>query len=584
MTGAGLPQAPHAAGLPGVLRDHAQDPERVALVLPAGVAEERVTYAALWERSARCAAALRARGVRRGDRVALGMATRWEVVAALVAVQRLGCTLVPLHDAPALDRAADARQAAVLAALRAARAAWCLVGAASVESYAAACAAHSLPARTVGLDALFAAPGDGSPQDVGEVDGRLEDGDLALIQFSSGSTASPKGVCLTRANVNAHVAAIGERLHGRADDVTVSWLPLFHDMGLIGAVLTTLWNGSTLVLMRPQDFVRHPLGWIETLSRYRATVTMGPQFAYSLCVARSQGAVTWERLKGADLSRLRIALNGSETVHPELSDRFAERFAALGLRPGVLQPAYGLAENCLAVTMRHPGSEVPVRRVSRAALAEGRLREVPWADPASPDVQTVAGTGFPVRGTRVSVRDDAGHEVPPGRVGHVHVGGLSATAAYCVGDGELVPAAVDGWVPTGDLGALREGELYVIGRAKEIIKSGGRTFVPSDIEAALSVRLAEDLAGVAVFGFYDPAHGAEQVVVVAETPRGMAPGAQQALPERIRLCVLQEFQLPVREVVSVRLRTIPRTSSGKIQRVRLQTAYAQGALAELVGA
>jgi acyl-CoA synthetase (AMP-forming)/AMP-acid ligase II len=576
MTSGRLPDA----GLPGVLREHARDPERTALVM-AGAAEERITYAGLWERSGRCAAALRGLGVRRGDRVALGMATRWEVLAAIVAVQRLGCTLVPLHDLPVLERA-DARQAVVLAALRAARAAWCLIGAAGVESYAAAGAAHSLPARALAIEELFAAAGP-APQD-GEIDERLEDGDLALIQFSSGSTAQPKGVCLTRANVNAHVAAIAERLHGTPDDVTVSWLPLFHDMGLIGAALTSLWNGSTLVLMRPQDFVRHPLGWIENLSRYRATVTMGPQFAYSLCVTRSQGAVAWEKVRGADLSRLRIALNGSETVHPELSERFTARFAELGLRPGVLQPAYGLAENCLAVTMRHPGSAVPVRRVSRAAVAEGRLRDVPWADPASPDVQTVVGTGFPVRGTCVSIRDDQGREVPPGRVGHVHVGGRSATAWYCMADGELVPAGTDGWVPTGDLGALREGELYVIGRVKEIIKSGGRTYVPSDIETALSARLADGLAGVAVFGFYDDAQGAEQVVVVAETARGLTPDAQQALPERIRLCVLQEFQLPVREVVPVRARTIPRTSSGKIQRVKLQAAYARGALGELVGA
>ena len=578
MSGAGVHE-PEPAGLPAVLARHAADPERVALVLPAGQAEERLTYADLWDRSARCALALRRLGARKGDRVALGMATRWEVLAAVVAVQRLGCTLVPLHDVAALDRA-DAKQAVVMSALRAARAAWCLVGAASVDSYAAAIESNALPARTVALESLF---GESAETDA-FVDERLEDGDLALIQFSSGSTASPKGVCLTRGNVNAHVAAICDRLHGLEDDVTVSWLPLFHDMGLIGAVLTTLWNGSTLVLMRPQDFVRHPLGWIENLSKYRATVTMGPQFAYSLCVARSQGAVAWERLNGADLSRLRIALNGSETVHPELSDRFTERFSALGLKPGVLQPAYGLAENCLAVTMRHPGSEVPVRRVSRAAVAEGRLRDVPWADPASPDVQTVAGTGFPVRGTRVSIRDDEGCEVPAGRVGHIHVGGTSATAAYCMANGELVPAAVDGWVPTGDLGAMRGGELYVIGRVKEIIKSGGRTFVPSDIETAIQSRLAEDLAGVAVFGFYDDEAGAEQVVVVAEAPRGLAPDAQQALPDRIRLCVLQEFQLPVREVVAVRARTIPRTSSGKIQRVRLQSAYAQGALGELVGA
>lgn len=560
-------------GVPEAVREHARDPERLALVTP-GAAEERHSYASLWAASGAAGTALRAAGVERGARVAVAMSSRRETVAVLIALQRLGATLIPLQDAAA-PASGDAKGGAVRAALRAGRARWCLVAEAGAAAYRAALSADGIPARVLSVESLLADGGAG--RDFADAEPRGDD--LLLIQFSSGSTGEPKGVCLTRAAVNAHLAAVAEALDGSRDEVTVSWLPLYHDMGLIGALFTSLWLGGTLVLMRPQDFVRNPLAWIEAVSRHRATFTMGPQFGYSLCLARSQGAMARERLRGHDLSSLRMALNGSETVHPGLSRRFQERFAEIGLRPGVLQPAYGLAENCVAVTLRRPGTEVPVRRLDRGALARGEARVLADGEGEDAEVQATVGNGAPVRGTRVSIRGEDGRELPAGRVGQIHFAGVSAAAAYCGADGELRPAAVDGWVPTGDVGAVLDGELHVIGRIKEIIKCGGRTFVPSDIEAAISSWLRDDLLGVAAFGVYDAAAGAEQLVVVAEPPRGLGEDGRRALPDRIRLCVLQEFQLPVREVVLVVPRSIPRTSSGKIQRVRLRSAYVDGALA-----
>ena len=558
-------------GVPESVVAHARDPERVALVTP-GAAEERHTYARLWERSAAAAAALRALGVEKGDRVAVSMSSRWETVVALVALQRLAATLVPLQDMAA-PAPGDPKGDAVRAPLRAGRARWCLVAEAHAAAYEAALAAEGIPARVVAVEPLAA--GEAPVEDFADAPRGVDD--LLLIQFSSGSTGEPKGVCLTRAAVNAHLAAVTEALEGGDREVTVSWLPLYHDMGLIGALFTSLWAGATLVLMKPSDFVRNPLSWIEALSRHRATFTMGPQFGYSLCLARSQGPAAWERLKQHDLSSLRMAMNGSETVHPELSRRFEERFAEIGLRPGALQPAYGLAENCVAVTLRRAGTAVPVRLLSRDALARGEARVLEdGADEA--DAQATMGNGAAVRGTRVSIRGEDGRELPAGSVGQIHFAGVSAAAAYCGADGELRPAAVDGWVPTGDVGAVLDGELHVIGRIKEIIKCGGRTFVPADIEAALTARLRDELAGVAAFGVYDAAAGGEQLVVVAEPPRGLKEDGRQALPDRIRLAVLSDFQLPVRDVVLVLPRSIPRTSSGKIQRVRLRSAYVEGAL------
>jgi acyl-CoA synthetase (AMP-forming)/AMP-acid ligase II len=571
-------QPARSPGLAEVIRGHAADPERLALVFPVAGVEERITYADLWERAGRFAAALAARGVRRGHRVAIGMVSRWEVVVGVIAVQRLGCTLIPLQDVPA-PRQSAAKEAIVLAALRAGQAAWCVVPASSVPAYEVTVSEACLAAQVLPLEELATyEAAEGAPEFV-----PMNADEPLLIQFSSGSTAQPKGVCLTAGNVASHVEAVTRVLRGSVTDTIVSWLPLYHDMGLIGALFTSLWAGATTVLMRPQDFVRNPLAWIEALGRHRATITMAPQFAYSLCVARSQGANAWEKLQATDLSTLRVALNGSETVHWELSRAFAERFAALGLHANALQPAYGLAENCVAVTLRTPLSAVPSRRLSRTALAEGIVMAA-GDDEGDDAVQTTVGNGTPIHGTRVSIRDDEGRELGPGAVGQIHFAGTSATAEYAVGEGERPSASTDGWVPTGDLGAVIDGELHVIGRIKEIIKSGGRTFVPSDIEAALATRLADQLAGAAVFGCYDAVGGAEQVVVVAEAGRAARGDAADELPGRIRLAVLQEFQLPVHDVVIVRARTIPRTSSGKIQRVRIRDAYARGELHALAEA
>jgi acyl-CoA synthetase (AMP-forming)/AMP-acid ligase II len=562
-----------APGLPERIREHARDPLHSALVMLDGTGK-RLTYRELWEQSGGCVAALRTAGARAGDRVAVVMTTRWETVVLLVALQRLGCTLVPLLDAT--PREGDARAAQVLGALRAGRPCWCVAPTAAVTGYSAAIAARGVTAEVLALEDLV------RPEHPGAGEAHLPppaDDHLLLIQFSSGSTALPKGVCLTRGSIWAHLAATTGRLQLDRSDVVVTWLPLYHDMGLVGAIFGSLWAGCTVVLQRPQDFVRNPLGWLEAISRHRGTFTTAPQFAYSLCLTRSQGPAARERLQALDLSSLRTALNGSETVHWELSSRFTERFAEFGLGRDVLQPAYGLAENCVAVTLRDPGTPVQVRRLSRAALAEGVLLAA--GDDGGAGAQTTVGAGVPIPGTRVSIRDEQGREVGPDGVGQVFVSGSSSMAAYCDADGELRPAGTGGWVPTGDVGAWIDGELHVLGRLKEIIKCGGRTFVPSDIEATIASRLRDDLGAVAAFGFYDPAAGSEQLVVVAEA--GVHPHGEgaEALSGRIRMCVLQEFQLPVRDVVLVRGRSIPRTSSGKIQRVRLQHAYADGGPAAL---
>jgi fatty-acyl-CoA synthase len=536
-----------------------------------------LSYAELWERSGWCAAALRRRGVSVADRVAVGMATSVEILATLLALIRIGATIVPVHVRRRLRRDGyDAERFVV--ALRAGGARWCVVHDAVAEDARELAGGAGIPATVLGAESLIGPGGDAADAADGaggDPPASLGRETLLLIQFSSGSTADPKGICVTRGNVAANLAGIATRVHLSRDDTVVSWLPLFHDMGLVGAVLTAMWAGASLVLVPPTQFLRDPLAWLEASSRTGGTVTVAPQFAYDLCVARARSAP--DRVRALDLSAVRLALNGSEAVHWSGCRAFESCFTAAGWRANVLQPVYGLAENCVAVTMREPLTEVVARTFDRGTLAVGSSARS-TAGGADTGV-TLVGTGRAVDGTVVAVRRADGRSAAAGEVGHVAVGGASASAHVVDGLGQARPAGRDGWVDTGDVGVVHADELFIVGRTKEIFKCGGRTFVPADIEHGLVAAGLAPAGGVAAFSIFDPAGGTEGLVVVIES---VPPdGAVGAAGDAVRLFVLGKYEIPLRDLVFARRGTIPRTSSGKTQRVRLREGYVYGALQPL---
>jgi len=526
-----------------------------------------LSLAELWGWSGECAAALAARGVGPGMRVALGMSTSAETIALVIAIARLGATLIPLRHRGYL-RTGSRDAEGITAALRAGRPRWCLAERGLCASLDALIVHHGLVIDVLCVEELLTRDPSPAERPFG-----TQAADVPmLLQFSSGSTSAPRGICLTALNVAANVAAICERVDLNPSDKVVSWLPLYHDMGLVGVVFCTLYVGGRLVLMPPEDFVRDPLSWIVALSTERATATVAPQFAYTLALRKSRA--DWARLAGEDLSALRLALNGAETLHWGFCQEFQTQFGRLGLRPHTVQPAYGLAENCVSVSVRVPGTAVPVRRCDRAALADGRMQPLVGA---LGDSATLVGTGPPIRGTEVSIRDADGTALLGDAIGHICIRGSSATSSIADAAGELHPVGEGGWIDTGDMGALVDGELFIVGRSKEIFKHGGRIFAPPDIEQALEASGLAPCGGAAAFSLYNPEAGAEELVLVLEhQPRDDHPAA--VFVHRARLLVLHQFQLPVRDVVTVRRGTIPRTSSGKIKRTLLRQQYSSGAV------
>jgi acyl-CoA synthetase (AMP-forming)/AMP-acid ligase II len=471
-------------------------------------------------------------------------------VISFVALARLGACVVPLVHKP-MGRFTDHDRARIDEALVTSAAAWLAAPAASAADYAT----RARLALTESVDGRDGFDGADVPDDA-----------PLLLQFTAGTTAAAKAIELTHGNVASNVAAIARRIAGDADDTLYSWLPLYHDMGLIGGLITSLYQGATLHLVAPQEFLRRPLGWLRAISEHRATFTVAPQFAYRLVLARYDLAPT--QLDGCDLSSLRVALNGAEMVQHEVCTRLEERLARHGLRRHTIQPCYGLAENCVAVTVREPQRPIRIRHLRRDALAERRAVSLP--DPSAATVSLV-GNGAVVDDTEVRLLTDAGASADA--IGEIEVRGRSA--AHRISDGDGV-AHRDGWIATGDLGVFLDGELFVVGRIKEAFKSGGRTFAPADVEEVLRPLTGDRPSGVAAFAFSDPATGVDELVVVIERePQGPT---RAALDEQVRLQLLRTMQLTPRDVVLVRRGTIPLTSSGKIRRLHLRDLYLGGGL------
>lgn len=389
---------------------------------------------------------------------------------------------------------------------------------------------------------------------------------LALIQFTSGSTGHPRGVMLTHHNLLANCAAIAQGLHMHAADVGVSWLPLCHDMGLIGTFLTSMAVGIPLVLMGPFDFVLDPLRWLDAISRHGGTITTGPNFAYALCVRVRRSAVDAGSLR---LHTWRAALCGAEPVAADVLERFSQKWAPAGFQPSALLPVYGLAESSLAVSFPVLGEPVKVDHVDRNALSDAR-RAIP--SPAGmPWTVGLVGLGGAVAGHRVRVVDDEGRPRADREVGEICVRGPSVTQGY-LHDAEGTAAILrGGWMHTGDLGYVADGHLHVCGRKKDVIIFRGRKYYPQDLE-----RAAQDVDGVrkgnvVAFGEMDPGGGLESVTMVVE--RRGEDVEDAALVERVKVRVQECNGVPVGRVVVLMPGELPKTPSGKVRRNECRQRY-----------
>lgn len=394
----------------------------------------------------------------------------------------------------------------------------------------------------------------------------------ALIQYTSGSTGTPKGVLLTHRNLLANIRAVEEALRIQSTDVGVSWLPLYHDMGLIGCWLAPLYLGVPMTILSPLAFLARPERWLWTIHRRRATVSAAPNFAYELCARRLADDV----IEGLDLSCWRVALNGAEPVSPETLDRFVRRFAPLGLRAEALLPVYGLAESSLAVTTP-PLDRAP--RVETAARVRFEQRaEVVSARSTERAPLRFVSVGRPLPGHEVRIVDPEGREQPERKEGRLEFRGPSTMQGYYGNPGATACVLrPGGWVDSGDRAFVAEGEVFVTGRAKDLIIRGGRNLYPQEIEEIVGDVEGVRRGCVVAFGLVDEARGTEELVVVAET---RADGADQKrrIAEAVQSRLSEILGLPAEHVVLVPPRTIPKTSSGKLRRSECRERFRRGEL------
>lgn len=403
-----------------------------------------------------------------------------------------------------------------------------------------------------------------------------------MLQYTSGSTGDPRGVMLAHANL-LHNSAVIHRVSGhRAEDNGVFWLPPFHDMGLIGGILQPIYAGLSAALMAPATFLQRPLTWLEAMARFRATTSGAPNFAYDLCVERISDA----EKATLDLSAWRTSFNGAEPIRADTIERFREAFARCGLRPDVILPCYGLAEGTLLVSGGPAERAAHLVAADRRSLESGELR-APDGDRVSS--VTLVASGEPVVEQVVKIVDpDTGAVCDDGQVGEIWVAGESVARGYwnrpdatAATFHARLPGLHLSFLRTGDLGVLVDGQLVVTGRLKDLVILEGRNYYPHDLEVAAE-RSHPDLRAGFTAAFSVSGPGRERLVLVAEVVRQHKPEQDSVLFQAIRTELAGTNGVVPDEILLVRQNTIPRTSSGKIQRRACRVAYLDGSL-EVVG-
>jgi fatty-acyl-CoA synthase len=392
---------------------------------------------------------------------------------------------------------------------------------------------------------------------------------LAIIQFTSGSTADPKGVMLPHRCVVDNIDAIVEGAALDRDDVGVSWLPLYHDMGLIGLLMTPMLTGFDLGLAPPQDFLSSPGDWMRWVSEHHATITGGPNFSSALA------ARALRRLDGLDLSRWRIALNGAEPIDPSSVEAFIESGAAHGLDGKAAFCVYGMAEATLAISFPEPGTGMTVDTVDRSTLEhERQAAPVAMSAASSDGARRLPFLGRTLRGLELRVRDpETGAPRGDREVGELELRGTSVTPGYFRRDDVTAALLRDGWLRTGDLGYLVDGEVVVCGRIKDVIIVGGRNVFPEEVERAAAHVDGVREGNVIAFGTAGR-RGKEGIIVVAETRGEIGSALRDDVIDR----VCDAVGIPPLEVVLVEAGSLPKTSSGKLQRSVCKAQYREDEL------
>ncbi len=541
-----------------------QDPNRPHIYLWDEHDEEKIiTYGELYDAASQVAAGLIARGLKPTETVALMLPSDERFFAAFWGIILAGGIPVPIYPPFRADQIEDyiRRESKILdnAQVRF-----------LITFHAAESLSHIIQGFIPSLISVLTMDEVKQAYDV-LPELSLESSDAALIQYTSGSTGDPKGVLLTHGNLLANLRAAGKAIGVQPGDSIVSWLPLYHDMGLIGTWLGALYYGVPTTIMSPLTFLSKPARWLWAIHYHRASISAAPNFAYELCIRKIQD----HELEGLDLSCWRLAFNGAEAISAHTLKRFTEKFSRYGFRAKALYPVYGLAESTVALTFPPPGREPHIDTIERDELLTHHRAVA--CDSSSIESLDIVGCGFPLKSHEIRIVDENDQAVKDRLVGHIQFRGPSTMHGYFRNPEATAKALHDGWLDTGDLGYSIAGELFVTGRSKDLIIKAGRNIYPQEIEDVVAEIEGVRKGCVVAFGEFDQLSTTEKLVVVVE----IKPDHEQsknALEQIITATIVDEIGLPPDHIIFVSPHTIPKTSSGKLRRSACKQLYLTGKL------
>jgi fatty-acyl-CoA synthase len=532
-------------------------------------AEPFFSHGGIERASARFGGALQALGLKKGDRVALILPDNADFIFAFLGAVRAGIIPVPIYPPTGLGKLAGYLDNTLHIVERSG--AKVLVTSSEIKLMLGTIA-QKAPAlqKVVQVEPIRTSKEELRPAKV-ELD------DVCFLQFTSGSTSRPKGVTLTHRNLAANVHAIMQLGLGVRDSVDsgVSWLPLYHDMGLIGFVIAPIYHKNTITFLPPLLFLKRPARWLDAISRHRGTISFGPNFAYALCVKR----IKEQEMAGLDLSSWRVAGCGAEPIRAENLKAFAEKFSSVGFSEKAFVCCYGMAESTLAISFSKLGTGVNVDTVAGDKLWSEHKAEPVAAESerAAPIVQ--CGSAFEGHDIQVFAPDDDEGKKPLGdrEVGEIRLRGPSVMSGYWSEPELSEKAFAGGWLKTGDLGYLADGRVHICGRSKEVIIVNGRNYYPQDLEWEAGNVQGVRKGNVIAFGTMKP-HGDRERVVVAFETQVTGDEALNKLKSEVRKAVQQGIGLTADDVVAVKVGVLPKTSSGKLQRAKARELYETGEL------